>query len=328
MLNRYYMLIMLVLVPLLILTACTGGGETTTITTQITQPTTTTPKTTQQKPTSTTTTTQPTTTATPTSTTVTETPTKTTDITAITTDSWYQGIVDAVKALQPTTIPKHLKVYSCNKTGVEFDINTYFTVLTHLSIEEGYVLDYVYLYDFMGGRPIIYVRQESQEPYKNFEEYYKYAEELKIENDYDFVSLLMYGEAGAFENKIRIDGTKEGFFEYVVLQMLGGQFYLWWHANYDDAIIICDPKRIDYVKKEIDSWGVLDLSPEIIQQARSLDYQPIVELTDSIVNVSLIYFTKWGGFIRVTFTINREYPHTIIGVNSELLIQYNCGMMF
>jgi hypothetical protein len=295
----------------MILTACASGGETTTISTQTTQPTTSAPST---------------------PTTITETPTKTpedtTSVVIIPVDLWYQNVVDAMKSLQPIDIPEHLKIFSCNKTGTEFDINTYFTVLTHLSMEEGYVLDYVYLYDFIGGRPIIYVRQESQEPYKNFEEYYQDAEELEIKDSYDFVSLIMYGEPGVFENKIRIDGTKEGFFEYVVLQMLGGQFYLWWHANYDDAKIICDPNRIDDIVKEIRKWGVSQLSQDIIQQARGFDYEPRVEFNDDKVDVSLIFFTKWGGFIGITFTINREYPHTIIYIKTEVLLEYECGMTF
>jgi hypothetical protein len=245
------------------------------------------------------------------------------------TDSWYQGIADAVKDLQPGRVPDYLTEESANKTGEEFDINKTFSVLPNLSMKPGYILDYVYLYDGMGGRPIIYVRMENQEPYRNYEEYSKDAQEnQELENTYDFVSRLIYGQGGMFENKIVIDGTEKGFFEYIVLQVLGGQFYLWWHANYDDTMIICDPNEIDNIVQEMENWISGELPPDIVEKARGLDYRPVIEFKEDTVDVSITIFTKWGGFKRLTFTINREYPHTIIDVQSEVIIEYDCGVAF
>jgi hypothetical protein len=248
----------------------------------------------------------------------------------IATDPWYQGTVDAIKALQPKDIPKHLTEDSGNKTGAEFNMNDYFTVLTHLSMKDGYVLDYVYMYDWsFGGRPIIYVRKESQEPYKNFEEYYKYMESITpVKDDFDFVTLVMSGNSGALENKVVIDGTKQGFFEYIVLQMLGGQFYLAWHAGYDDARIICDPYKINDVVKEIQDWDVQPIPPDILRKAWALDYEPKIVFSESTVDITLYYFTKWGGFIKITFTVNLDYPHKIINAQNDQILEYECGMMF
>jgi len=245
--------------------------------------------------------------------------------------SGLQETVDAFRSLQPTSIPEHLEEYNCVKTGEEFDMNDYFTVLAHLSMEEGYVLDYVYLYDWgFGGRPVIYVREVNRDPFLNYEEFNEAMElEEQVDDVYEFVSLVMYGDDIAFDNKIRIDGTKEGFFEYVVLQLMGGQFYLYWHALYDDATIICDETGLEEVLEELSDWDdVDDLEPTQISDARKLTLQPIVEFKGDIAIVTVIVFTKWGGFIRDSFTISRDYPHTIIDRSWKVIIEYECGISF
>ena len=70
-------------------------------------------------------------------------------------DSPYQRIVDAVKTLQNTKTIIPRDVYykegeefhfnTCIKGEGWFDINDYFSVLPHISMKYGYVLDYVYI---------------------------------------------------------------------------------------------------------------------------------------------------------------------------------------
>ena len=47
-------------------------------------------------------------------------------------------------------------------TCERFDINRYFTVLTHLVLEDGYVLDYVYFAPGGDGAPYLYARREGE----------------------------------------------------------------------------------------------------------------------------------------------------------------------
>ena len=240
-----------------------------------------------------------------TTTTLTQTPTPTKEA------AWYQGVVDGLKALDYGEFPEHLRKDNGSKNGTEFNINEYFKVLTGLSMEEGYMLDWVYDYNGSGGQPIIYVRAESQKPYANYEEY------------------AMDEQGGAFEEKIKINGTEEGFFEYVVLQVIGGQFYLFWHANYNDWKIVCDPAEIEAIIKERASpdFGRA-AEPDFAEKAKKLDCKPVIEFKDDTATVSVLVFTKWGGFKRLTYTIKREYPHTIIDIQTKTLVEYNCGVMF
>ena len=220
-------------------------------------------------------------------------------------DPWYQETVDAVAALQPKGPPEHLREHECIKTGNEWDINTYFTVLTNISVEEGYYLDYVYRYEGNEGYPVIFFKENGQEPYKTYSEWYKYWNKGRLVRD-----------------KIRINGTKEGFFEYVVLNCIGGQFYFWWHAYYRDKTIICDPAKFDEMNYH-------SSPPEIlIEEAKSLNYEPVIEFREDKVIVIFMIFTEWEGVQRVTYTINREYPHTIDSKDKEVVLEYDSGLMF
>jgi hypothetical protein len=131
-----------------------------------------------------------------------------------------------------------------------------------------------------------------------------------------------------FDNQIRIDGTAEGFFKYVVMQMLGGQFYLSWHSDYNDIRIVCDPLCIDDIIKEIEDFELREIPAHILEQARNLSYEPVIEFKGETVNVSVMTFSKWGGFTRIITTIKREYPHKIVSVQRETVLEYNCGLAF
>jgi hypothetical protein len=244
--------------------------------------------------------------------------------------AWYQGIADSIKALQPTKIPDHLTVYSCNKTGTEFDVSKYFNVLTNLSMENGYTLDYVYRFEGSGGYPVLYVRAASQKPYANYEEYAAgMLNQAGIDKVRGIVTPLRNGQSGAFEDKIKIDGTKEGFFEYVVLQVLGNQFYLFWHANINDVKIVCEPAGIDAIVADVlKSEYQGGTPPDFEKKAKSLDSQPVIELKGDTATVSVLTFTRWGGFRQLTYTMKQAYPHTIIDIQIKTLLEYNCGIMF
>ena len=102
---------------------------------------------------------------------------------------------------------------------------------------------------------------------------------------------------------------------------MGGQFHLWWHANYNDLRVICD-------RNELDTPYYERLPDKILQAAKSLDFNPRVSFVGDSVEVTLIAFTKWGGFLQKCFIFNRNFPHRITSENEKILIEYNCGIWF
>ena len=221
------------------------------------------------------------------------------------------AIVFEIANLQAGTIPEHLWTTG-KKAGDELDVNRYFDTLTHLSMREGYTLDYVYQIDSLGGYPLLYPRPVDQEPY---------ASSLDIPENTDWPD---------FQEYLDVDDTEQGYFEYVVMDIMASQFYLHWHANYNDTQIVCNRQQLYDIVEQIRSgeFGTA-LDPAGQAKARTLrNIVPVVRLAGDTALVEVVTFTKWGGFYRQTYTIRREQPHKVIDIQQENILPYDCGVAF
>lgn len=212
--------------------------------------------------------------------------------------------------------PDHLMQPDSVKTEDDFDVSQYWMVLDHLSMRSGYVLDYVYQFDGMGGYPVLYARPADEAPYKTYPEY-QAAMEKTPEPD----------GAGLYTDYIELDGTAESYIQLAVLQVMANQFYLFWHANYNDLTIICDTESLETLVSQPDDFGN-DLPRDVQRAARALDPEPALETGRDAVKVRFTAFTKWGGFVRVGYMISRDFPHRPEALGGEALVPYDCGVMF
>ena len=229
--------------------------------------------------------------------------------------AWQEGVDAFAELNHSQELPIHLMQENPAKTGEEFDVCEYFDVLDHLSMEPGLVLDYVYYDGGIGREPILYVRQQDQAPYMTYAEYVDAGE-----------TPFSFDESRyAYLNHVQIDDTEEGFFQFVMLRIMGGQFYLFWHALYNDHIVVANHEGLEEILSDLGNFGVSD---EQEDAARALDLAPVVEMDDETVTVKVVVFTKWGGFSRGTYVINREFPHTILDSDIEVLVEYDWGILF
>jgi hypothetical protein len=221
-----------------------------------------------------------------------------------------QTVLDT-KRLQPGGLPEHL-LTTGKKGGDEFDVNQYFNVLTHISMQEGYVLDYVYQIDDRGGYPLLYVRPIDQ---------VSYASTSDIQKDTGWPDFREY---------LDVEDTEQGYFEYVVMDIMANQFYLFSKANYNDRHIVCNRHQLYSIVTEINSGDFVNpLDPTQQAKVRTLkNIQPVVRLTADLAIAEVVTFTKWGGFYRLTYTISREAPHKIIEIEEENILPYDCGVAF
>jgi len=245
--------------------------------------------------------------------------------------SWCQETVNAIRDMQPMKIPGSLASNN-EKMGGEFDVNDYFPVLKHLSMEKGYVLDYVYVNDGSGGLPILFTRAKEQAPFSIFDEYAAASTNVtRPENDMSLIWLVAEKQDGVFGfgNKIKVQDSNEGYFEYTALQIIGSQFYLFWHAEYNDARIVCVAEELEDVLSDIENDTKLAaIDGNFKAGARALDLQPVIEVSGDTVTVKVVVFSKWGGFSRYTFNIGRSSPHSVTGYNKDILLEYQCGVVF
>jgi hypothetical protein len=197
---------------------------------------------------------------------------------------------------------------SLDAVGKRFYVHEYFTVLTHLALEDGYVLDYVYFAPGGGdGAPYLYARPEGVPTFANYSEY----EVARVEN---------------YLSHIQVDGTAEGYYELAVLNIMGGQFYLAWHFGYNDWEVVSSQERLEAIV-ELLNEEYRPLTEEQVEAALQLDVTPRVKFERNKVRVQILVFTKWGGFYERVYTIDRNFPHRMIEDDFQL-IPYNCGVVF
>lgn len=226
----------------------------------------------------------------------------------------YQRTVDRMTdTTRGLELPEYLQNESARKQGTEFNVMRYFQVLTHISMTPGRNLDYVYHYDGMGGYPILYAGKMGEPPFRTEKELFGGAHSAP--------------KSTLFMHFVRSDMTEAGFFELILLKRMAGQFYLFWHALYNDVKIICDVDSLNEILEG--ESGMTDaLPPEIRRKAQALKLSPQILITDTLVTVEITTFTKWGGFFRERYTLQKIFPHTILNIERTNLIEYDCGLMF
>jgi len=230
-----------------------------------------------------------------------------------------QSTIDALSALHRNLeLPDYLIKGSARRPAEEFDANETFSILSHLSMEPGYALDYVYFSESSGGEPILYARPVDQAPYLTYGDFYS-ATGITINTP----------QRDDYLEHVQVDGTAEGFFELALFRLMGDQFYLFWHAGYNDATALCDHTGLEALLSDLEeSEFGLPISAEQARQARALDLEPVVEFEEDTVTVAFVFFTRWGGFLQQTYTFEQEFPHRLIEGDATELVPYDCGIAF
>ena len=221
------------------------------------------------------------------------------------------GTVSAVRALWAGyPLPDYLESEHPVERGGEFDPNAYFGVLDGLAMEPGYSLDFVYSYDWLGSYPTLLARPANSAPYLSWDD--------------------VPGPAGDYLDHVQADGTPESYFQFVVLDIMASQFYLVWHANYNDLRIVCDRAALRAIVNGLagDEDGQPMPAHDRAQALSLRGVDPTVDIGGQTVAVRVVTFTRWGGFYADTFTLSRNFPHKVLDIQHKLLVPYDCGIMF
>ena len=230
-----------------------------------------------------------------------------------TSDLGCHEVTSAIEKMHDNlTLPPYFSERNATKHGGEFDANRIFDALSHLKMKDGFVLDYVYHQDGMGGYPVLYARPLDQHPYTNEAEYDAAPKQP------DYLAFVIPQD------------NSEGYFEYVVFATTANQFYRDWHAKYNDWRVVCGMDDVEEVIRSLDGADAVGrpMTTAQKQAARAIKAAgPSVALSDETATVTTLVFTKWGGFYRRTLTINRA-DHSIVEERDEPLVEYDCGIAF
>jgi len=235
---------------------------------------------------------------------------------------WQEDIDQISKLYDSQSIPEHLLVAGPVLQGDEFDVRTALEVLDHLSMAAGYQLAYVYKYDPMGSYPVLYAHLEENIPFTSLKEYLSARPEC-------FQSSEKPSHC-SFMQLIETDCSEIGYLQFILFQDMGRQFYLDWHANYNDRTLIATEKALDQIINQLsDTEFGLSIDDQQKDRIKNLVHPaPEVTIGTEFVTLRVVFFTKWGGFYEAQYELNKDFPHTIQDSKFRNLFAYDCGIMF
>ena len=226
-------------------------------------------------------------------------------------DTYYSDLIRDIREAQGMALPGNLLSDTPKRTGAEFNPNTYLDILTHLSLLQGYVLDFTYDYqEGLGGHPCLYARPANDSPFETMTEHQAWERKHNVS---DFLVS---------------DGTPESFFELVVFREVANQFYLYWHAAYNDLRIITEKSEIIKIVTTLDELGPVKFDSAQAEIAMALDPVPRIELTETSASVVYCTFTQWGGFSIQQEVFSKVHPHLLLCSEVLHTAKYNCGIVF
>jgi len=220
-------------------------------------------------------------------------------------------------------LPSHFMEEDPFRKETDFNPNQYLDVLPNLEITPGFILDYVYFYDWLGGKPLIYARNFDAEPFRTYEDFLgSYGEERTDESSYSYLPYWY-----EFLGQIKIDKTPASYFQHLILALLGDQFYLDWHALYNDTIVLCDPSDMAYVEEEMAAFD-LEFPEDVQNRIGDLNFNPVILVEENSVTLRFLSFSKWSGFYERVYIVDKDDPMNIMDAQFNQLIEYDCGIMF
>jgi hypothetical protein len=202
----------------------------------------------------------------------------------------FQGYVDAMDNLQdhiPPSSNDDKMAHSLGEKRAVFDPNCYFNILRHISMEEGYRLEwFLKIIQRYSEHPLIYARKTDEPVFrpdytpmvfsKSYRRNHKPAPEPHPPNhlpfpqgidpeklSYSYLLDDMYycemyldnwadsGIYWKYLQHINCEDSPDGYFQFVLMPIMATRFYRVWHALYDDFRVICTCSALEKVVSKI-----------------------------------------------------------------------------
>lgn len=250
-----------------------------------------------------------------------------------------QSRIDRLKSYQQTAgCPTNDEEITELKSN--FKLDKYFDIFDKIDIEAGWAIDYLYQGSHLGAAPrIIVYREDKKEEYskKAFELSSMEEDEMSFRREvYEADELKKFLNSPDLDenylNHIKLDGSKESYFQFIILLSMASQFALFWHAATYDAEIVCTTEAVKKILARKDSgngeYYTIFSDEEKVAKAKELNVEPEIEIKQDKVLIRLVSFTKWGGFFEIKYQIRKDFPHQIIDREKKNLLHFECGFVY
>ena len=226
-------------------------------------------------------------------------------------EAWQSEVGRLVDMTLDTEVPDELLDPSLLDESYLFIPNHLLLYMDHLSIREGYTFDFVYALEENSGYPIVYARAEDEAAY---EDYAAFRAVCDVENPPETCDYLNFVEG---------DGTEEGYFQFILLSMMGEEFYLYGDARENAVEVVADTLRIRLLADSVltPKYGTL-AEQKLARQIRKIDPAPLVTIEDEQVTVEVTWFTPSSGLYRTVYVMTPDFPYQIVSVETEQLLAF------
>lgn len=196
--------------------------------------------------------------------------------------------------------------------GVGFEVNRFLKVFDKIKLKNGFILDYTYHSGGLGGEPLIYTRKKKAPRLSTYEYIEKYG---RI-------------DSRPYLNDITIEINPESFFQIAVFSQIVHQFYLAWHANYNDHQFIFSLEIVDDLLKYIpeDNKNNYSINKKDRERLRTISFEPQVNIKEEGAEVGCVMFSAWIGFYYNASFIT--WPNITIKSSREIIVPFDCGINF
>lgn len=242
-----------------------------------------------------------------------------------------QRIVERFVAVHPSEDGTQLtEVMQGGVFSNKFDANRYFAVLDKLHPESGYVLDWVYWKRGIGALPVLYMRKTDVKPYASYELYATEVTNTPHEADLSAAETrerLQYG----YIRKLQVEDSPEGYFQLVVMRLLGDRFHFFWHEFYNEIYLVCSKPAWEALLLQEKSRGAPYEPPssKFIAAAKKHDFTPKIKMVrNRQVEVSVTTYSPFGGLSVYSFIIGREYPHQVLQHSQTNILRHAQKFVF
>ena len=217
-----------------------------------------------------------------------------------------------------------------------FDIVTYINLYDRLKIDSGKLCNIYYRPEILEGEPIVYVIPDTL----NVSIYLK-EKKQKIIRERPLLLETIQDTTGLYEslcyrffnnpkiralNNITPENTESGLVQFLFFYVMGEQFALIGHSNYDQKKILCNQDNIKKTIKIYTDNQMFKVTKKKLNSIEKLNPTPII--TSDNLTCKITWYELWthSGLYRRSYEIERKPPYKIKLLKSDEI--FNIDLSF
>ena len=166
-----------------------------------------------------------------------------------------------------------------------FDLNSFMNIFSHIHMDEGFILDYVYYTDGeTTGFPLPYIHHEEDDPITTLADFHSKHSSYGQYGPPEGVNLFQHA-VHPYTWALLIDGSAESYIEMFIYMMKVSRFYLFWHANSKNR---CFLNTLDNFQEIADDYRLKSVNEENRYNILMPTTDPVVYFEKKTVTVQVL----------------------------------------